>query len=104
MLGLEGAMVTASRPHGPLGRPLAPSACSSLQLAPPSMVTKRPLPDGASAFSPPDRNVQPLRRKSHRPAMSFLGSVGSRAIVEQPVERLGPLRISAQVRPPSVVL
>src|SRR5665213_1963494 len=104
MLGSDGAMATASRPQGPLGRPLVPSAFNSFQLVPPSIVTKRPLPDTASAFSPPERKVQPLRRKSHRPAISFLGSLGSKASVEQPVERLGPLRISAQVLPPSAVL
>ena len=59
---------------------------------------------GDSGVSPPERNVQPLRRKSQSPANSTSGFFGSIATVLQPVERFGPVRIRSQVLPPSVVL
>jgi len=62
------------------------------------------LPEAASGPSPPERKVQPLRRKSHRPAITRSGLAGSSATDEQPVERLLPFRICVQVTPPSVVL
>ncbi len=103
MLGSDGAMLTASRPHGPFGRPGAVEAFSGDHVVPPSRVTNMALPEGASGLSPPERKVQPLRRKSHSVANSFLGVFGSMASDEQPVDRFDPLRISAQVLPPSVV-
>src|SRR6267378_5005374 len=70
--GLEGATATATRPHGLAGNPAAPGegggACSSVQVAPPSLLLNKPEPLGAPGPSPPDRNVQPRRRKSHMPA------------------------------------
>src|SRR5262245_7717551 len=102
--GLDGATVTATRPHGFAGSPLALPPSSSVHVAPPSVVFQRPLPLVASGPSPPDRNVQPLRRKSHSPAKSVPGCWRSIEIIEQPVERFEPLRISFQLLPPSVVL
>src|ERR1700676_4517171 len=102
--GLEGATVTATRPQGFAGRPCALFSSRSFQVAPPSAETNNPLPLSAVEFSPPERNVHPLRRKSHIPAYRFLGFDGSREIIEQPVERLGPFKILFQVVPPSVVL
>src|ERR1043165_8350909 len=58
----------------------------------------------SAALSPPERNVQPLRRKSHIPASSTSGFLGSIVTPEQPVDRLPPLSTSSQVLPPSVVL
>src|ERR1700674_85521 len=104
MLGFDGAMVTAMRPHGFAGRPLALFSSSSFQLAPPSAVWKKPLPLAAVEFSPPDRNVQPFRRKSHIAAKRTLLSCELMEIIEQPVERFAPFRILLQVLPPSVVL
>src|SRR5215469_560939 len=104
MLGFEGAMVTATRPHGFEGRPLALFSSRSVQFAPPSVLTKRPLPLGDAGVSPPERNVQPLRRKSHMPAKIVLESRELIDIIEQPVEAFAPLRILFQVIPPSVVL
>src|SRR5712691_4159624 len=72
-LGFEGATATATRPHGLVGRPLALWASSSVHDAPPSVVLNRPLPLGALGPSPPERNVHPLRRKSHVPAKSVFG-------------------------------
>ena len=66
MFGLDGATVTATRPHGFAGRPVA--AEISLQFAPPSVDLNKPLPLGAFGPSPPERKVHPLRRKSHSPA------------------------------------
>src|SRR6266576_3042908 len=70
--GFDGATVTATRPHGLAGRPVAPAG-SSLQVAPPSVLLNSPEALGAVALSPPDRNVQPRRRKSHIPAYCVLG-------------------------------
>src|SRR5271156_514989 len=97
-------MVTATRPQGFAGSPFELFSSRSVQVAPPSEVRKKPLPLAAVGLSPPERNVQPLRRKSHMPAKRTLGSCGFIEIIEQPVERLGPFRILFQVFPPSVVL
>ncbi len=97
-------MVTAMRPHGFAGNPLALLSSNSFQVAPPSAVWKKLLPLGAVAFSPPERKVQPLRRKSHMPAKRTFGSCELMEIIEQPVERFAPLRILFQLLPPSVVL
>src|SRR5436305_971445 len=104
MFGLDGATVTATRPHGLVGSPLADLSSSDRQLAPPSVDLKRPLPDGALGPSPPERKVHPLRRKSHMPAYSVCGSLLSIDSIEQPVERLPPASTFAHVLPPSVVL
>src|SRR5262245_15480262 len=97
-------MATSTRPHGFAGRPLPVSLFSSLQVFPPSELRRWALPLAASGPSPPYRNVQPFRRKSHSPAIKASGSAGSMARLEQPVERFDPLRIWAHVLPPSVVL
>src|SRR5262245_59024868 len=104
ILESDGAITTSTRPQDPRGRPLALCAESGCQVLPPSPVWKSALPLGASPFSPPDRKVQPLRRKSHMPANSASGFFGSMARLEQPVDRLAPLSTSAQVFPPSVLL
>src|SRR5262245_4109400 len=100
----EGAITTSSRPHGLAGKPERAEAVRSVQVFPPSAVRKKPLPLGLSGPSPPERNVHPLRRKSQSPANSTSGFVGSMASPAQPVERFGPLRISFQLFPPSMVL
>ena len=68
MSGFDGATVTATRPHGFGGSPAALVDVSSVHVAPPSVLLKRPEALGAVALSPPERNVQPRRRKSHIPA------------------------------------
>src|ERR1700722_4704389 len=103
-LGFEGAMVTATRPQGFGGRPLALVWSSSVQVTPPSVEVKSPLPLGAGGPSPPERKVQPLRRKPHMPAKRTWGSAELMDIMEQPVERFAPFRILFQDLPPSVVL
>ena len=102
--GFDGAIVTAMRPHGFAGSPLALFSSSSFHVAPPSAVWKNPLPLAAVAFSPPDRKVQPFRRKSHMAAKSVFGSCEFMEIIEHPVERFAPFRILFQLLPPSVVL
>src|SRR6516165_4699521 len=92
------------RPYGFFGKPLFAASVTSVQDLPASAERNRPLPDGLSGPSPPERNVHPLRRKSHRLANNTSGFVGSMASPAQPVERFGPLRISFQLFPPSVVL
>src|ERR687887_2377213 len=99
--GDEGAMTTSTRPHGCGGSPF-PSMV--FQVFPPSAVRKSALPLGASGPSPPERNVQPLRRKSHVPAYSVLGFWGSSEIIEHPVEALAPFSTFTHVVPPSTVL
>src|SRR2546428_13386534 len=101
--GFEGATAIAIRPHGFEGSPVALFSSSSVHDAPPSVLLNRPLPLGASGPSPPERNVHPLRRKSHIPANSVFGFCGSIAIMEHPVDALGPFRTSVHVLPPSVV-
>src|SRR2546428_11969438 len=103
-LGFEGAMVTAIRPQGFAGSPLALFSSSSCHVVPPSVVLKKPLPLVAVGPSPPERNVQPLRRKSHIPANRVFGSWEFIAIMEQPVEGFPPFKILFQLFPPSVVL
>src|SRR5580704_13173824 len=102
--GLEGAMLTAMRPQGFGGKPLALFSFRSLHVAPPSVVINKPLPLDDVGLSPPERNVQPFRRKSHMPAKITFGSAELMDIIEQPVERFAPFRIFVQVLPPSVVL
>src|SRR5947199_5975942 len=103
-LAFEGAIATASRPYGFFGKPLLFSGVTSVQLFPPSFDRKRPLPDGWSGPSPPERKVHPVRRKSHIAASILFGSVGSIARVEQPVDKFAPFNTRFQVLPPSVVL
>src|SRR5688500_1819548 len=97
-------MATAMRPYGLAGKPLAFSGVSSVQVAPPSAVRNKPLLEGLSGPSPPERKVQPCRRKSHMAANILFGSDGSIAMSEQPVERFAPFRTRFQFLPPSVVL
>src|SRR5215475_5878310 len=102
ILESDGANTVSIRPHGAGGRPLA--VASDAQVLPPSVERNIPLPLGTPGPSPPERNVQPLRRKSHIPAISTSGFLGSIATLEQPVDELGPLSTCVQVLPPSVVL
>src|SRR6267143_7037552 len=102
--GFDGATVTATRPHGFAGSPLALGAFRSLHVAPPSVLLNKPLALGAFSPSPPERNVHPLRRKSHIPANSVFGLFGSIDIIEHPVDALAPFRTLLHVLPPSVVL
>src|ERR1700757_967027 len=97
-------MATAMRPQGFAGSPLALFSSSSCQVRPPSVVLKKPLPLGDVRLSPPDRNVQPFRRKSHMPTKRTFGSSEFMEIIEQPVDGFEPFRILSQVLPPSVVL
>src|SRR5690349_15794075 len=94
----------ASRPYGFFGKPLLFSGVTSVQVAPPSFERNKPLADAAVGPSPPERNVQPFRRKSQVQASSEFGLPGSIAMVEQPVDRFPPFKIWFQVFPPSVVL
>src|ERR1700722_13712234 len=103
-LDFDGATVTAIRPHGFAGSPCADFSSSSFHVAPPSADMNKPLPLAAVGPSPPDRNVHPLRRKSHIPANNTRGSCELIEIIAQPVERFAPLRILVQVFPPSAVL
>src|SRR5437773_10191076 len=97
-------MATSTRPHDPAGNPLFVSLTSGVQVLPPSGERKSALPLGAAGPSPPDRYVQPLRRKSHRPAKRTSGSFGSIARPEHPVDKFDPLSTSDQLLPPSLVL
>src|SRR6267143_2029089 len=92
-LGLDGAAVTATRPHGFAGRPWAVDSLRSLHVVPPSVLLNNPLALAAVSPSPPDRNVQPLRRKSHIPAYTVFGFFESIDIIEQPVDGLDPFNI-----------
>src|SRR5256885_4375124 len=100
-LDSEGGKVSPPRPPGPAG---SPPPVARPQLRPPSVLRYRPLPEGAFGPSPPERKVQPLRRKSHIPTNRSSGLRGSMVTLEQPVERLLPRRTRLQVRPPSAVL
>src|SRR5262245_32814846 len=104
MSGFDGAIVTARRPQGPGGSPFAVFSSSCSHVAPPSLVRNNPEPETAVGPSPPERKVQPLRRKSHKPAKRRSGFFGSIVRPEQPVDGFGPSRISFQVFPASVVL
>src|SRR5215813_13289370 len=97
-------MVTAIRSQGFVGRFFVDFSSSSCYVAPASVVLKRPLPLGAVGLSPPERNVQPLRRKSHMLAKSDFEFSELMDIIPQPVERFVPFRILFQVLPPSLVL
>src|SRR5260370_38215628 len=97
-------MVTATRPQGFAGSPLALFSSSSFQVVPPSVVWKKALPLAAVGFSPPDRKVQPFLRISHMPAKRTLKSGGFMEIIGQPAARLPPLTILLQLYPPPVVL
>src|SRR5215813_11059553 len=101
---LEGAIATASRPYGFLGKPLFASGVISVQVLPPSVERNNALAEGAVGLSPPERYSQPLRRKSHVAANITSGLFGSNLTSVQPVERFGPLRTCCHVLPPSVVL
>src|SRR5207253_4818653 len=81
-------MATAMRPQGFAGSPLPLCSSSSCQVRPPSVVLKKPLPLGDVGLSPPDRKVQPFRRKSHMPAKRTFGSPEFIEIIEQPVDGL----------------
>ena len=100
MRELEGAIATSMRPYGLGPRPFE----TSLHVLPPSAERSSALPLVASAPSPPERNVHPLRRKSHSAAKRTSGLPGSIERLEHPVERFGPRRICDQVLPPSSVL
>src|SRR5437868_6779787 len=102
MFGFDGAIVTAVRPHGFDGNPLA--AEISCHVSPPPVLLNRPLALGAFGPSPPERNVHPLRRKSHSPAKSTFEFDGSMVMIEQPVEAFGFFRTFVQIFPPSLVL
>src|SRR5947207_238064 len=101
--GFDGATVTATRPHGLAGNPLPLFSSSAVHDVPPSVLLNNPLPLGASGPSPPERNVHPLRRKSHIPAYNVRGDDGSIVINEQPVDAFDPARTFVQLLPPSVV-
>src|SRR5207249_3240883 len=81
------------------GSPLPLCSSSSCQVRPPSVVLKKPLPLRDVGLSPPDRKVQPFRRKSHMPAKRTFGSPEFIEIIEQPVDGFGPFRILFQVLP-----
>src|SRR5690348_10369839 len=98
----DGAIATSTRPHGAAGRPFA--VLIDVHVLPPSVDRWSPEPLVAVGPSPPERNVQPLRRKSHSPASRASGFVGSMARLEQPVDALLPFRICDHVLPPSIVL
>src|SRR5574337_317680 len=104
MEGLDGAIATAMRPYGFTGKPLLAWSVISVQDLPPSSERNNPLADAAVGDSPPERKVQPLRRKSHMPANSTFGFFGSIASEEQPVDRLRPFSTSVHDLPPSRVL
>src|SRR5438445_11816453 len=104
MSGFDGATATATRPHGLGGSPEPAATVRSVHVAPPSVLLKRLDALGAVALSPPERNVQPRRRKSHMPAYSVPGRDGSMASIEQPVEAFVPFSTCVHVLPPSVVL
>src|SRR5215470_5997819 len=102
IFAFDGAIATSTRPHGAAGRPF--EVLIDVHVLPPSVERWRPEPLVAVGPSPPERNVQPLRRKSHMPASSASGFVGSIARLEQPVDALPPFKISDHVLPPSLVL
>src|SRR5207244_10748944 len=80
-------MATAMRPQGFAGSPLPLCSSSSCQVRPPSVVLKKPLPLRDVGLSPPDRKVQPFRRKSHMPAKRTFGSPEFIEIIERSEER-----------------
>src|ERR1700749_436894 len=104
MFAFDGAIVTAIRPNGFFGKPLFAASVTSVQVLPPSAERYRPLAEGEAADSPPERKVQPLRRKSHSEANTTLESFGSSDTDAQPVDRFAPFNTCDQCAPPSVVL
>src|SRR3954469_14314143 len=104
MFVFDGAIETATRPNGFLGNPLFAVSETSVHDLPPSAERNNPLADGAVGDSPPERNVQPLRRKSQSDANTTLESFGSSVTDAQPVERFAPFNTWFQCAPPSVVL
>src|SRR4051812_19926826 len=96
-------MANASRPYGFFGKPLLFSDVTSVQVAPPSFERNKPLAEGLSGPSPPERYSQPFRRKSHMQANMISALAGSISTSVQPVEAFAPLRTSFHVLPPSVV-
>ena len=104
MSGFDGATATATRPHGLAGKPEPAVAVRSVHVAPPSVLLNKLEALGAVALSPPERKVQPRRRKSHMPAYSVPGRDGSMASIEQPVEAFVAFSTCVHVFPPSVVL
>src|SRR4030095_6252037 len=100
----DGAIATAKRPYGFLGKPLLACSVISVQVLPPSVERNNPLADGAVGIRPAERDFHPLRRKSHIAANMISGLLGSISTSVQPVERFAPLRTSCHVLPPSVVL
>src|SRR3989442_6340813 len=101
MSGFDGATATATRPHDFGGSPEPAATVRSVHVAPPSVVLKRLDALGAVALSPPERNVQPRRRKPHMPAYSVPGRHGSIASIAQPAEAFVPFSTSLHVLPPS---
>src|ERR1700760_4529660 len=91
------------RPYGLGGMPCCEGAIS-LHVRPASMLRYSPLPETAFGPLPPERKVQPWRRKSQRPAIRTSGLEGSIATLPQPVDRLDPFNTSDQDLPPSAVL
>src|SRR5436190_7811196 len=91
------------RPHGFGGRPFAFAGSRLANDFAPSCDSNRPEPDTASGPSPPERNVQPLRRKSHSDTNRWPASDGSMLTSAQPVDAFGPLSASVHVLPPSRV-
>src|SRR5215467_13126963 len=104
MLLFDGAIETAIRPNGFFGKPLFAASVTSAHVLPPSPERYRPLAEGDVGDSPPERNVQPLRRKSHNEANTTLESFGSSDTDAQPVDRLAPFSTCVQCAPPSLVL
>src|SRR6185437_567526 len=99
MRALLGAYAISTRPHGAPGKPFAVEiACHD---RPPSVERNMPLALGASGPSPPERNIQPVRRKSHMPASITSGFDGSSATLEQPVDRFAPASTFVHDLPPS---
>src|SRR5512133_2634008 len=99
-----GAIATAKRPYGFLGKPLLACSVISVQVLPPSVERNNPLAEGSVGIAPPDRYSQPLRRKSHIAANMMSGLLGSISTSVQPLERFAPYRSCCHVLPPSVVL
>src|SRR5215510_10669421 len=82
--GFDGATARAILPYGFSGRPLLLLCVSSVQCSPLSVDLKRPLP------GPPERKVQPCRRKSHMAAYMVFPSAALIDIIAHPLEPLAP--------------
>src|ERR1041385_6968525 len=96
--GFDGATASAIRPYGFSGKPGLLAGAISVQLSPPSVDLKSPLP------GPPERHVPTWWRKSHMDASIVLGSCAFAASMAHPVEPLAPARTFFHVLPPSLVL